>query len=237
VHWLASTACTFFGQDHYPTGIYVPNLVRKQADLSFVHPRKRVCDCLENGAVVLINLKNREKKQSAEEKEWYDFAFGKYRNMMEFGATYIPKNQDGLHNFYVRIEYQMFKEMYDESFGEFSVEDFPESQDIPMKHVINDDDQDEYNVDIMLPYGYIDTKKIVFDLIEGPKGEENERKEVAPNTHVNFQWRGPEPHPYSLDSQRQENAEEEARNKEVERTKRAEQKERLEKEKRELAEQ
>jgi hypothetical protein len=70
-------------------------------------------------------LKNRQNKQTHDEKEWYEQAFGKYRNMMDFGCTYIPKNQEGNLRCFIRINYQMFKEMSDQQFGEFSEEDYP----------------------------------------------------------------------------------------------------------------
>ena len=39
ISWLAMTACLEFGKVHYPKGIYVPNLLLKEADREFVHPR------------------------------------------------------------------------------------------------------------------------------------------------------------------------------------------------------
>ena len=38
ISWLATAACLRFGQDHYPQGIYVPNLLKKEND-SIPHPR------------------------------------------------------------------------------------------------------------------------------------------------------------------------------------------------------
>ena len=31
VHWIATTACLRFGQEHYPPGIYIPTLLYKEA--------------------------------------------------------------------------------------------------------------------------------------------------------------------------------------------------------------
>ena len=38
ISWLATAACLRFGQDHYPNGIYVPNLLTKD-DGDVPHPR------------------------------------------------------------------------------------------------------------------------------------------------------------------------------------------------------
>ena len=38
ISWLATAACLRFGQDHYPSGIYIPNLLFK-ANGSVPHPR------------------------------------------------------------------------------------------------------------------------------------------------------------------------------------------------------
>ncbi|MFO0117624.1 MAG: hypothetical protein ACK521_08420, partial [bacterium] len=37
ISWLATTACLMFGQEHYPNGIYIPNLLKKEDDVP--HPR------------------------------------------------------------------------------------------------------------------------------------------------------------------------------------------------------
>ena len=40
ISWLATAACLRFGQDHYPNGIYVPNLlVKNNENKSAPHPR------------------------------------------------------------------------------------------------------------------------------------------------------------------------------------------------------
>ena len=40
VSWLAMTACLKFGQQHYPKGIYVPNLLYKEGQAEdWPHPR------------------------------------------------------------------------------------------------------------------------------------------------------------------------------------------------------
>ena len=38
ISWLAMAACLKFGQDHYPHGTYIPNLLSKEED-DIPHPR------------------------------------------------------------------------------------------------------------------------------------------------------------------------------------------------------
>jgi len=60
--WLATTACLRFGQEHYPKGVYVPNLLTKEDGDSCPHPRSRIEDSFEDGEVVIVTLKDRNKK-------------------------------------------------------------------------------------------------------------------------------------------------------------------------------
>ncbi len=40
IHWIATTACMQFGQEHYPPGIYIPTLLmKKDEDKTVPHPR------------------------------------------------------------------------------------------------------------------------------------------------------------------------------------------------------
>jgi len=40
IHWIATTACLQFGQEHYPPGIYIPTLLmKKDEDHTVPHPR------------------------------------------------------------------------------------------------------------------------------------------------------------------------------------------------------
>lgn len=71
VSWLASTACLQFGQEHYPNGIYIPSLLKKEND-EIPHPRNRIKDTdLKDGDVVYITLKDKTRHPDEEEKIWY----------------------------------------------------------------------------------------------------------------------------------------------------------------------
>lgn len=122
--------------------------------------RKRICDVLQDGVQVEVLLKDLKRKQTEEEKEWYDYAFGKYRNMMEVVASYIPSDDDGSKKYFLRMDYHIFKEMYDEQFGEFDPEDYPETKDYEMTEYEDYDGGLFWKVSVMLPYGQIDSKKI-----------------------------------------------------------------------------
>ena len=39
ISWLATTACLRFGQDHYPHGVYIPNMLMKKDGEDIPHPR------------------------------------------------------------------------------------------------------------------------------------------------------------------------------------------------------
>ena len=103
-----------------------------------------------------------------------------------------------------------------------------------MTHSTNEELQDEYQMDIMLPYGTIESRRVMVGLKSAAPGAE--KKEVELNAHLTYTWRDPDPQPTSQDTLLKENAEEEQKNKELERSKRAEQKDRLDREKNELAE-
>ena len=70
-----------------------------------------------DGDSVTILLKDRSKKQSSEELDWYEKAFGKKRNLMKFTIFYKPMvdlAKKGNFDFFVKVKYQMFPEMFDE---------------------------------------------------------------------------------------------------------------------------
>lgn len=49
VYWIASTACLLFGQDHYPAGVYIPNLLTKVDEEDFPHPRIAIFKAFQDG--------------------------------------------------------------------------------------------------------------------------------------------------------------------------------------------
>jgi hypothetical protein len=62
-------------------------------------------------------LKNRAKPSNEDEKDWYDKAFGKKKNIMKHSIVYKPTIESlrkGRFDIYARINYQMFPEMEEE---------------------------------------------------------------------------------------------------------------------------
>ena len=47
---------------------------------------------LADGDTVIIHLKDRSKPQTEDEKDWYERAFTKKRNIMSFSVRYGPFN-------------------------------------------------------------------------------------------------------------------------------------------------
>ncbi len=55
-------AANRFGKEHYPRGVYLPDLVYlkgKDGEKQVPHPRLRICDEIPNEADVFVVLKNR----------------------------------------------------------------------------------------------------------------------------------------------------------------------------------
>jgi hypothetical protein len=71
IHWLASTACLLFGQDHYPNGRYVPSLL-SNSNGGTPHPRMRINEEFSDGDECTVTLKDRSKPQSEDERRWND---------------------------------------------------------------------------------------------------------------------------------------------------------------------
>jgi hypothetical protein len=71
-------------------------------------------------------LKDRSRPFTDDEKEWYEQAFGKKRNIMTLGISIGPVLDVKLREnfeFYTRINYKMFPEMEDE----FNPRDYKEN--------------------------------------------------------------------------------------------------------------
>mgnify|MGYP001570311244 CR=1 FL=1 len=62
-----------------------------------------------------IHLKEKGKKESNDEKEWYEKAFGRKRNVMKYTLWYRSNNEfvkKGKFDFFAKIKYSMFPELY-----------------------------------------------------------------------------------------------------------------------------
>jgi hypothetical protein len=93
---------------------------------------------------VVIHLKDRSKPLSEDEREWYERAFGKKRNLMNFEARFVPLTQSqwqkGSQDIYIHIKYRMYPEMYDE----FNARLYDEFRDVKIKMNAEEDDNENY---------------------------------------------------------------------------------------------
>lgn len=103
---------------------------------------------------MLVHLKERSRPFTEDEKDWYERAFGKKRNMMAYSVRYGPFNEQSRKDqfdFFVKIQYHMFPEMADE----FNPADYPEDYTVQLEGDDDENDQLLYKYDVELPYGEI----------------------------------------------------------------------------------
>jgi hypothetical protein len=91
VYWIASAACSLFGQDHYPSGIYVPYSLLKVDEDYCPHPQLPIHKIFQDGDKVEVTVKDCSRDPTTNEKQWYEQAFGKERNIMKVNLIYYPK--------------------------------------------------------------------------------------------------------------------------------------------------
>lgn len=78
------------------------------------HPQSE----LHDGDHVYIHLKDRSKPDDKDERDWYERAFGKKRNMQQMSLSYAPffseNAKKNVYDFFVKINYKMYPELADE---------------------------------------------------------------------------------------------------------------------------
>ena len=67
-----------------------PKVSYKLISKKFFDSRRRIHEEFSDGDTVIVFLKDRSKKQSYDEKDWYDKAFGPKQNMMSVTIHYKP---------------------------------------------------------------------------------------------------------------------------------------------------
>jgi hypothetical protein len=86
--------------------------------------RRRIQEIFADGETVIVFLKDRNKKQSHEEKDWYEKAFGAKQNMMIVRIIFKPLSRENLKkgkcDIWANIKYKMFAEME----GEFTKDQY-----------------------------------------------------------------------------------------------------------------
>ena len=71
----------------------------------------------KDGEECIVTLKDRFKKQTEEEKLWYDRAFGALRNLMKIELSFTPPTSQvpaGKYLFFAQIDYTIFPELVDD---------------------------------------------------------------------------------------------------------------------------
>lgn len=177
------------------------------------HPRRRIGEVFNDGDKVVVNLKNRAIKQTDDEEEWYEKAFGSKQNIMTIKIDFTPEVKDafkkGRNDIYAVIEYNM----YDEMQGEFNKADYKVKENVKLdsdKFEISPTDINYmYNAKFEYPYGdirielmYDTAGKAEDELDLKPLPEEEKNRNISKD-----------PEPVSLAKLRQHHAEEEEENK------------------------
>ena len=203
VHWIATSACQLFGQDHHPSGIYIPNLLTKIDDEEIIHPQTLIHKSFQDGDKVEITLKDRSRDQTSDEKIWYNQAFGKERHIMKINIVYFPKALEAIKNndwtMYVQISYSMYPELHEE----FKDHDYKEEFDREMETIVHSSSTTYFSLDIDLPYGEV-SYKYVYRI-----GEEEETKELPDKEYEGIQYHQTPTDIVSQDKQRELDMQEE----------------------------
>lgn len=175
-----------------------------------------------------INLKNRQYKQSEEEKDWYDKAFGSRQNMMQFRYYFRPddKQRKGKLDYYFDFQYKMFPELE----GEFNRSDWV-SKKFKMEEKELANGEEMFEIEFEYPYGTFS-----FEIKHCVKGKEE--SEIVDDDLIKITEKQEEymvgsvepDNPISMEELRKIHAEEEEENKQREQEARLAQK-RLEEEK------
>jgi hypothetical protein len=158
---------------------------------------------LTDGEQVIIHLKDRSKTLSEDEREWYERAFGKKRNMMTFEARYVPLTQQswmkGSQDIYLHLKYKMYPEMFDE----FNPRLYDEFRDVKIKMAAEEDDNENfvYKFRKEFPYGDLE-----WEYLHRQKDNDHDefQKLLTTNPHNNLDYikATKKPTPVSADQQR-----------------------------------
>ena len=144
--------------------------------------RQRINKCFEDGETCLVTLKDRFKKQSEDEKLWYDQAFGPLRNFMKIELSFTPPPDQvsaGKFLFFAKIDYTIFPEMVDDFQEDLDKGLYPASDLYLMETDILENDVTEYALELDRPYGEY-TVQIFYRPIDGQQADGNGEPELKP---------------------------------------------------------
>ena len=103
---------------------------------------------------MIVYLKDRSKHPTEDERDWYERAFGRKRNIMTCTVRYFPlfdAGRKGHCEFYTKLQYKMYTEMAEE----FNPRDYDKYRDILIPMIGEEDENDNwvYRYNLELPYG------------------------------------------------------------------------------------
>ena len=172
VYWIATTACSLFGEEHYPSGIYVPSYLYKVDAEENPHPQLSIRHAFTDGDKVEIKVKGLEETPDIDEESWYEQAFGKERYMMIINITYIAATEV-IKNKNSRVFMKIKNEVFEEIAEEFKdSKEYPEEFEKEMVDPIVREGYKEFLWEIKLPYGDV-SYEYYYTLGDG---EEEEKK-------------------------------------------------------------
>lgn len=157
IYWIGMEAAKRYGKEHYPRGVYLPDLVfmkGKDNQKVIPHPRLRICDEIPDGSCIYVVLKNRSKTQSKEERWWSDRAFGYLRNMSEVQVQYRP-SFDALRRNKVRIFLELRIEVFEELRHEFPEDKCPLVQEFELLNTAEEGEENLFEAKLELPWGEV----------------------------------------------------------------------------------
>ena len=179
----------------------------------------RVKQEFEDGEQCTVLLKDRSKKQTDNERLWYERAFGDKKNLMKVRFQFAPQKNLSEAEYFTQFAFNMFKEMEDE----FNRAEWPANQTLRLEQEFEYDEEDEdsekrvykniWSTELILPYGAIDAK-LKFRPVDNHDAEDpNELLDPQGGNEKFFEVMY-EPKPISADEQHAlDNAEEEANKK------------------------
>lgn len=146
---------------------------------------------------ILLKDKSHD-RQTEDELEWYERAFGAKRNIMSVFAKFAPPENPSYNkcDWFAQIKFTMFEELAEEFRGRKHTETFL----MPLERDISELDLPEWYSEMEMPYGHVDVKLMFRMNAETEEGEEQKMQD-APETTNDFFNPRLEPKPISRTEQ------------------------------------
>lgn len=171
VCWLAMSACYEHGNNTFPVTKYVPCMATNK-DGEILHPKLVLCkNDKKVGSEIYVKVRHKdsdplEGEMTAEEKQWFEKAFGNERFFMDVKIRMIPSNElkrDYL--FWVTLSYKIHPPL---------MTFFPDAKEmltVELEEIGNKNKNELYQGIIKLPFGQVDYIKLHYKDKEGNEKE------------------------------------------------------------------